>query len=125
MKYIVAFVIVLSVAFTYKTDYKNLLCDKEWSTKYVNKNGSRIPIPPGYTPPTVLFNSNGVFENSMDGKREKGKWKYDEKTKNLTTIEKGSVTTVLKVIKLTKDTLELRGPDKLVVGFVPVRLTRK
>jgi hypothetical protein len=121
MKYILFLIALVSFAFTFKRDIKPLLCDKIWYMDYVRAGDSVVKVPdeiPMNQRPTAYFHKDGKFENNKDGTNTKGEWKYDEAQKELTTVEEGKITSVLKLHHLTKDTLELITPDKMIIGLV-------
>jgi hypothetical protein len=122
MKYILLAIAVISFAFSYKSDIKPLLCDKKWTMSYIYSGDTPVSVADKLAGKTisVYFGKNGEFKNEINTRKGKGTWKYDEETKSLTTVESGKTKTVLTIMKLTKDSLELQGPEKTTVGFVPV-----
>jgi hypothetical protein len=121
MKYILLLIVITGFAFTYQRDIKPLLCDKTWYMGYVRIGDSVVRVPeeiPLEQRPTAYFHMNGVFENNMEGRNKKGTWRYDEAKKELTTVEESKITAVMKLVYLTKDTLELITPDKMTMGLI-------
>ena len=102
-------------------DIKPLLCDQKWLLGYVRYQGQLIKVPPmdERELPWILFNSNGDFSQNLESKLTKGSWSYDEEANEITTIEKKEkdIKAILKVIILNKDSLELRTPDKSIIGL--------
>jgi hypothetical protein len=98
------------------------LCDKVWHISYQRVNGTIMQVPAAdyrKSRPWVSFGKDHVFSNGMDGVTDKGTWSYDEKTRELSTTEggEGGTKTVLKIRKLTADSLELETGGQ-VMGMV-------
>lgn len=88
---------------------------------YVRVGDSVVKVPeeiPLHERPSAYFHMDGKFENNMNGKKKQGAWRYDETRKELTTVEESRLVAVMKLVYLTKDSLELITPDKMIMGLI-------
>lgn len=116
MKILVAALILTML----QTDARKMLVDKKWYFAYTSENGAAVLIPSEALQQAkawAQFKSDGVFFNALEGSAGKGTWTYNAKTGEITTVEKNRVRTVLKIHRITPDTLEI-DDKKRIVGMV-------
>ena len=88
-------------------EVKSLLCHK-WKIDYAKAGDERFPLPPGLGSTFLDIKSNGTVIAGDPNKQKQGKWRYDHKTKTLTT-ETGSNSLKHEIIKITKTSLVLKS----------------
>jgi hypothetical protein len=94
-------------------EIKGLLCHK-WKLDYVMAGDQRLPKPPGIENTFLDIKTNGTLIAGELNNQKKGKWRYDHKTKTLTTeTDKKILKHELK--KITKTGLILKSSIEGIV----------
>ncbi len=116
-------IIIFLLSFTFQQqDIKKILCDRKWYMSYIKIPGKLVQVPDTISldkRPWAIFYSDGRFSNMLNKKLVSGTWTYDNKTRQITTIEnkKSDIKTMMELFRVLPDTLELYTPEKVIMGM--------
>jgi hypothetical protein len=102
-------------------EIKTLLCHK-WKASEVKAGDQILPIPSGADINFLNIKTDGTFTAGDPNKQKKGKWRYDHKTKTLTTEAEDKVVKH-EIIKITKTELRLKTTIEGIVLDINMKRT--